>query len=526
MRVPQREEGVKTRVSPGTGARRLDHWFLAYADLAALAVVLVGLAVLLSATRGRYLSPDEALHFELANQPRFLDVYRSSRWNAHPPLFFLILRVWLGLGHSESFLRLLPAVSSGIFLWFSYRWTSRLFGKRTGFLTLLVLALTPIFIPLSEEVRGYSLLLLLCAAALAEFELAIQTRSPSRMAAFSVILYLAILTHYSALFVTMSAFVYAVIRFRAEWLPRRVVGTWAVFQVGVAALYAFLYFTQVAALRGSEIERQAMTGWLDTSYFHRGREAASWFVVRQTVDLFCYLFGSPVAAAIAFLFVAVGVISLARKRNPAALLLLLPFLFGAVAGVFGLYPFGGTRHSSYLLPFAAAAIGVGASAPALRGIWSLFPATAAVLPLLWGTATWSSPPQSLGARNATIDRLRRAAPPGSLIFADYRTEAMLSYSLGRQGSSLEKPSPGGFWEKEAGSYCIVRSPLWTPDPKTFCDEVERLITSYGLAGGDRFWVVRWGLEYDMTRELSRRFPGSIFPVLPREGDMSVVEFWP
>lgn len=388
--------------------------------------------------------------------------------------------------------------------------------------------------------RGYTLLLMLSASALAAFEKAVEARSPAWMAVFSLLLYLAILTHYGALFVTLSLFVYALARFRSSRLSGRVVGTWAVFQVGASVLYLFLYFTQVASLRGGELERQAVTGWLDTSYFHRGQESLILFVLRQTASVFRYFFGSPVAAAIAFLLAAAGVVHLALKRHPSVLLIVLPFLSSAAAGVLGLYPFGGTRHSSYLLPFTAAAIAVAVSTFSLRRPWSLLLLCAALVPLLlptaaaavfrvtarWGTEDWSAPRQSLLPMKVAMDRLRKVVPAGSLIFTDYRTGAVISYYLGRDESNIQRSGLDSFREAEAGSYCIVHSPLWTPDPKGFGDEVERLIRVYRLPPGQRFWVIRSGLEFDLPRELSRRFPGCVFPVLPRLGDMSIAEVWP
>ncbi len=509
-----------------SGARRIDQWLRRHADLLALTVVTVGLVTGIVLTRDRYLSPDEALQVEMVNVTGLADVYNNSRWNAHPPLFFLILHFWLRLGRSEFILRLLPAIFGAGFLWFAYRWAGRLFGRAAGILTLLLLAFSPALLPLSAEVRGYSLLLLLSASTLAAFEKAVQARSPAGMAVFSLLLYLAILTHYGALFVTLSLFVYALARFRSSRLSGRVVGTWAVFQVGAAVLYLFLYFTQVASLRGGELERQAMTGWLDTSYFHRGRESLILFVVRQTAAVFRYFFGSPIAAAIAFLLAAAGVARLALRRHTSVWLIALPFLSGAAAGVLGLYPFGGTRHSSYLLPFAAGAIAVAVTTFSVKRPWSLLLPCAALAPLLWGTSDWSVPRQTLLPLNVAMDQLRKVVPPGSLIFADYRTGAVISYYLGRNESNAQRSGLDHFRESEAGSYCFVRSPLWTPAPKGFGDDVERLVRVYGLPPGQPFWVVRNGLEFDVTRELSRRFPGCVFPVLPRLGGMSIDEVWP
>src|SRR5437773_8619858 len=191
----------------------LQRWLRLHGGSLLLMTGAIGFVLLIAATRNRYLSPDEALHFELVKSPGLLDVYRNSRSNSHPPLFFLLLHLWIGFGRTELWLRLLPAILGFAFLWSLWRWGGCLSGKAAGFFALLAAAFSPACLPLSMGVRNYSLLLLLFALALLQFERAVEDRSTLGMAAFSVVLYLAILAHYSALFLTASLFVYAPIRF-------------------------------------------------------------------------------------------------------------------------------------------------------------------------------------------------------------------------------------------------------------------------------------------------------------------------
>jgi hypothetical protein len=508
-----------------TGARRIEQRIRTHADLVAVLVVVVAFGFMVAEARSRYFTPDEALHFELVNLPRFLDVYRSSHSNAHPPLFFLILRFWLTLGQSESFLRLLPAICGGGFLWFAYRWAGRLLGKSAGLMALLIAALSPACLPLSAEVRGYSLFLLLSVAALSEFEHAVETRSAPRMVLFSLLLYLAILTHYSALFLTVSLGVYALFRLRESRVPRKVVAVWAAFQAGGVILYLFLYVSHVAILRGSALERGVKEVWIRNGYFNRGRGMPLAFVVHQTEAMFRYFFGSPLAAAVAFLLAVAGVVLLAvRRRISAVLLVLLPFVLGATAGLLGLYPFSESRHTIYLVPFLAAAIGVALSALTAGRFWPTLLATAGVAVLFWREPVWMAPPQSLTGMNVAMDRVRAAIVPGSLVFADSRMGALLGYYLGRGEFSTVRTVLEPFWESDTGHYCIVVSRIWDPDARTFVDEIERMIKVYRVPAGQPFWVTHLGLPADPTRELFRRFDGGVIPA--RFGEVLLFEVWP
>ena len=512
-----------TKVSvPGNWRRRAEQGLRLHAEFAALTIVAVSFVIVLAAARSRYFTPDEALHFEMANMPGPIDVYRKTLNNAHPPLFFLLLHAWLRLGRSELFLRVLPALLGGAFLWCAYRWASRLFGSTAGFLTVVVLAFSPACLPLSAELRGYSLLLLMSAAALAEFESAVSARSPRRMALFSVLLYLAILTHYSALFVTLSLFAYAVIRLSTGRLPRKLVGTWAGFQAGAAALYTFLYFSHVAGLHGGDMERGAITSWLHSGYFQQGQEGAGWFALRQLRALSGYFFGSPRAAVVASFLAVAGVVILAARRLASAVVLVVPCVLGLAAGLLDLYPFSETRHSAYLLPFVSAAIGVALSALCAGRFWSALLVTG-VISLSWRTPVWMAPARSLSRMNLAVEQLRGVVQPGNLIFTDSRLGSVLRYYLGRNELSTETYVPERFWESSAGSYCLIASPLWEPGAKAFVDEAERMIQVYGGSVGQHFWVAHLGSVGDPTMELVRRFDGTV--VRKGIGDLSLFEVW-
>jgi predicted membrane-bound mannosyltransferase len=211
----------------------IERWLDHHSGLVSLTVIAAGLAIRLLLIRGAYLDADEATHFELANVP-LADLYRSTLAEAHPPFFFLLLHFWMFLGNSESFLRLLSVLLGALFLAVAYGWSARLFGKSAAFFTLAILAFSPAFVSLSAEVRGYSLLLLLMVSTVHILERAIEVQSVPAIICFSGLLYLTILTHYSALWFTLAIFVYVLTRIRRDRLPPRIVGAWLVTQLGAA----------------------------------------------------------------------------------------------------------------------------------------------------------------------------------------------------------------------------------------------------------------------------------------------------
>lgn len=312
---------------------------------------------------------DEGLHLVLAGRETVLDVYRWSLGNAHPPLFILLLHFWqriVGPGWQLS----LPSVVFGTaFLWVAYRWAGSLFGKGAALVTVVLLSFLQAFVLLSAEVRGYALLLLWIAAALAALERGMKTASPSWLAVFAAFTCLASLTHYAAFRFAATALVYAGIRLLVERPSPRLVAAWALGLVAVSAVFLLLYTTHLSTLRGGALEREAETTWLRASYFDAGSEGALAFTARQTAALFLFLFSSPtLSAAGGILFVA-AVALLARRRPPVAVLLALPFVGAAAGGLLRLYPYGGSRHSIDLGLFACAGAGVAVAHIAGNRAW-------------------------------------------------------------------------------------------------------------------------------------------------------------
>jgi len=485
--------------------------------------VVIGFLIRIAVARNTPLSGDEALNFQLANRPRLLDVYGASLTNAHPPLFFFLLRFWLLLGNSELFLRLLPVIFGTIFLWVFYRWASGLFGGFAGSIALILLSFSPSLVTLSAQVRGYTLLLLLIAASLFVLEKAIDSHSAGRMAISAALLCLAILTHYSAFFVALTLFAYVLIRQKDGRFPARLRKAWVGSQLGVGVLLVFLVITHVARLRGSELEHEAITRMLRTEYFQTDQDRPLQFLIRQTAAVFRALCGSPARGLLASLLAAAGVIWLWRKRQPSTLLMVLPFCLNAGAALMDIYPYGGARQSAYLVVFASTAIGAGL-ASLLSGSRRAQVLLIAILATETITAAVSAVPADGAVQmEAAFDSLRIAAPPGSLLFVDDRAFTVLDYYLGRNSWSARRPGLQRFWESSVGGYRVIGSWIWNFTGHQLGAELQRLAEVYRLPSHQVVWLINVESEIDPVPEVSGRFPGASFSVLRRFGDTSIIK---
>jgi len=495
---------------------RIDRWLSCHLDLVAAVVIAIGVLLRLLKASGSYLDPDEATHYLLANQPSLLAVYRASLTNAHPPFIFFLLYFWRYIGTTEVALRSLSLLAGTASFWFVFKWTENLLGRTAGLVALLILAVSPVAIVISVEVRGYALLLLLMAMTLYFLERALKEQAPHLIVFSSLSLYLAILTHYSTFPFALALGIYVLIRILRSELPARVVTVWAGFQAGALALCAFLYVTHISKLHGSGMEHFAVDVWLRNSYFHPGQDQLLLFPFQSTLALFRYLFYSPLRGIPeAILFIAAVWLLLAKRglrgkampeRRFAGTLLLLPFLVSCAMAIAGLYPYGGTRHSVFLLLFAVSGISFLIAEIAGERIWPLLLGALVVAPV-W-SLTARRPDTDMSDRNqsrpmmaATLQCIRQTIPPGSLIFTDYQTNVMLGYYLGRHQVTeipmvVRTMAPDDtFVDYPYGGYHVVAPPTtWTFDRESFVTRLASFREEYHVKRTDPVWVVDagWG----------------------------------
>ncbi len=234
-------------------------------------ILLLAFLLRLWKASGTFLNLDEAMHFLAANRPSLSEAYRASLGLAHPPLLILLLNVWRRLGTSELVLRL-PSVFAGtIFCWILFKWLTRLLGPVSGYVGLILVAFLPPFVELSSEIRQYALLLCFSMAAAYVLELALDEISTGKMVMFFVLLYLAMLTHFSALLFAGTVAVYSAWRLTGLRAGHHLIGTWIAGQVGCAGLFTYLYLTHITNLKNSTAAKH-MGVLLGNSYFHPARD--------------------------------------------------------------------------------------------------------------------------------------------------------------------------------------------------------------------------------------------------------------
>jgi uncharacterized membrane protein len=521
-------ESPATTIPPG----RLERHFHSASNLAAGCVLLAALLLRLGKASGTFLNLDEAMHFLASNKPTLAEAYRASLDLAHPPLLILLLQVWRRLGTSELLLRLPSVVAGTIFCWIFFRWLTRLLGPVAGWIGFVLVSSLPVFVELSSEIRQYSLLLCFMMAAAYTLELALDESSAGKMSLFFLFLYLAMLTHFSALLFAGVLGAYSLWRLATAHPSGEVPAIWIAGQAAALGLFGLLYRIQISKLQGGA-SAQHMQLLLANSYFHRGSDHWLRFVFARTFGVLQYTFGQLAVGDIAGLLFVAGIFILLAGRevnkvdaiaNTAisrqgpsprqlALLLTLPFVINASVAILDLYPFGGTRHSAFLIPFAVAGVSLTISRLTRR---RLVPTMSVAFFLVAVCQLLGAPHRPYMRRedqrrsNMTqaLDAIHRNVASGDVILVDFQTNFLLRFYLCPEASPVALPS-ADFKTYTCSGHRVIATTSETTvfTAASFPGRWNEMMKVYNLNAGQTVWIFQAGWDIALAEELSKGVSG-------------------
>jgi|HubBroStandDraft_6_1064221.scaffolds.fasta_scaffold00818_2 hypothetical protein len=504
-------------------ARGFESWIETHSNLCAMLILTLGFLIRLWAAWGTFLNPDEALHYLLANQPSWRLAYHASLTNAHPPLLTLVLYLWRGLGTSEFVLRLPSVIAGTAFCWLVFKWLTHLLGAATGFVGSILVSFLPPVIALAAEVRQYALLLFFLTATAYLLERAFAENSAAMMLLSAISLCLGLLSHYSAILFAAAMGIYSLLRLLARRPSASVGATWIMGQASVLGLIAALYVSHISKLKG-DYAVGTIQGWLANSFFRPGHDNAILFVIARTGGVFQYVFGQLAVGDLAFLGFIAGVALLWKGNISSAdlnatsrqlgVLFVLPFAVDAGASLARIYPYGGTRHSAFLIMFAVAGVSSLIAWLAKQRI-----VTGIVLAVLIVAVcnAFGQPhrPYMLPADQSRTQMIRATEfiesqiPNSDLIFIDYQTRLLLGYYLCPQQPVVFAAPVGSFEDFQCGGHRIVAAgpDLYIFSGQSFPSRWNELQRSFPLRSGQAVWVIQAGWEVNLWQELQSGVPG-------------------
>lgn len=436
-------------------------------------LVVVGAVVRLIYFGRHWINSDEGIFWQVATGTAE-EAARLIQGNAHPPLFYWMLGAVHAAGGGIDPMRSLSLVAGialpAVVFLVARRWA----GSAAGIFAALMIVNAPGVRLLSQVMRPYAMQsVALGLGTLCLFRFLDDGRRRDLVAGglcWTVALYL----HYSTFLVLAGAVAYG------GWLvaTARVERKRAFELAGVFLLLSlvagWLYLSHVhPALQGSSTQQVAQEGWLRSGF------------AQNPVDLLLngyravgYLFGDSFAwLAVLLVPAAVWLAPDPGRRRPALLTVSILAAAGALS-ILDQYPLGGTRHSFYLLVFAAPAAGaaiaglLGARRLAPLGLVSLVAAASGIL---------FHPGMSSELRVRRAEalefglELRAETAPGDLILIDSKTYYLIVPLLSGVESLEGFPDTSGLKRFRAEGRRYVVFDEWQLDVRGDRDELRDML---------------------------------------------------
>lgn len=441
-----------------------------------------------------WLNPDEGIYYSTLTRLSPQGFWGEVMANAHPPLFYLILRT---LGHVTLdfvWLRGVALVCGAASIWVLWLVGREVGGRgwagvAAGLVAAGLLALNREAIVFSQVLRPYTMLVALLGAALYHLLRYRSQPTDRHMAAYAVFASLALLTHYGAV-LAFGAFLVVVAYYHVgEQVERADWNRLAVAQAVPAAVLVGLVFVHLRNTMGSYMMYLALApdGWLSEWLVSSPGDAWRSFVSFQTLELPVALQGR--AALLLLTSMVAAALAGNRRDRLVAVLAGGALSIALAASVAGEYPFGPTRHDAWLVVFTLPALGwlagwvVGSGRRAVA-----LAAAVVVIALTFGGVVESalgdypSGGSAADERAVRSDDVRslvaeRLSPDGGphLVLMSFQTFNLLMPLYARERQEIAASSPPDLLSFSYGSRDVIVSGKWDWDGWNEVREVVRTL---------------------------------------------------
>ena len=447
---------------PGKRSKRVtERARLNRAQIAVWSILAVGL-VLRVWTLGRK-SPwlDEAASWQFATSP-LPDLLWSTATDVHPPLYFLLLKGWIGVwGDSLEALRALSVAGGMATLYLTYRLALRFVHRHVALAVLAWCAVSPIAVFYSQEARMYAVATACALGACYGYVRWVDSdfRSRRALVGYGACAVLALYLHYFTALLLVAIWLHAMLQSRLAWRP------WLAAHAVVALLYSPWIATAATQMaRGQAWWRDAVDPIRDLPSY----------AIALLHDLAVSTLGVPIVGTysgpVVVLVLGVGLACLAgaavrgERDRLLAIVTLVPLALGLA-----LLVAGGHMQLSRYLSYAAPLVILGAA----RGLAALElrPAPAAVVLLVGAMALlpslgryYAAPTKDsdVGPIVAYLNDARRAWPAdasGTILVMPGYVDNLARY-VSEGGLTTRRIETAGDLSRAIARTGRLRRPIW------------------------------------------------------------------
>ena len=282
----------------------------------------------------------------------FSQIWQMTALDVHPPVYYFCLKIWsLIFGTSDFALRAMSVFFGAIAIVLANRLLCRWFGAKSANFATLALAISPIFIRYSQEMRMYALVFVIILSATLLLDTALRNKRWPAWLGYALIVALGMWTHYFTALAWLAHLAYIAYYFRKTSFQPHVF--W-VYPLAVACFLPWLptFFNQLHSVQGGfwipPVNLSTPLSFFSESLtLHDATAASNWLIV-------------PILAT---LTLAGYLLCKNRPRRSAnfvflALLILLPPLLLIMLSLPPLKPTYVTRYVAYSASLVWALLGL------------------------------------------------------------------------------------------------------------------------------------------------------------------------
>lgn len=165
---------------------------------------------------------------------KFLFMY--PLFEATPPFFFILLKIWLCFGQEGEFiLRLLPLIFGVLSILGIYKIGKLLFNRKIGLISAFMISISPFHVYYSQELRAYSLITFLSMASMFFLIKALKENRPNLWKAYIVFTALCLYSHSYVVFLIIAQNIYFFIFCKSNY--KHILKKWLIIQLAILFLY-------------------------------------------------------------------------------------------------------------------------------------------------------------------------------------------------------------------------------------------------------------------------------------------------
>ena len=200
--------------------------------------------------------------------------------------------------------------------------------------------------------------------------------------------------------------------------------------------------------------------------------------------------------------------------RPLALFLLLLFALACSASLVHVYPYGGTRHTAYLIIPAVAGVSFAVARLAAE-LWTRGVALGLAIVLICVVFGQQHQPymtrsdQSTTQMNSAIGFLRENVAPGGLILTDFESSLILGHYLCEQKPISVQASSSQLETFSCGGFRVVSANRRTATyffPQIFFTLWQPFLETYAVKAGEPVWIFQAGWGVDLPERLRSQSP--------------------